>query len=134
MSASYKGGEITPEKLALAREMRERNAAWRTVVAKTGISLFVLKCELIPGFREKERQKIIALRTGKRLGLPRRERRLKVGDDDARQCWIVPQSVLIERAEILSKPLTLSQIFLGDPMPGRSALDKKVSAYSHNSN
>lgn len=35
-----------------------------------------------------------------------------------------PAEILAERDRILSQPQTLNMIFLGDPLPGRSALDR----------
>lgn len=38
------------------------------------------------------------------------------------------QAQIAERDLRLSRPMTLSQIYFGDPLPGQSALDKRVGA------
>jgi len=40
----------------------------------------------------------------------------------------VPREVEAEREMMLSAPLSPDQLLLGDPPPGRSALDKKIAA------
>jgi hypothetical protein len=41
---------------------------------------------------------------------------------------VVPREVEAEREATFSAPLSPGQILLGDPLPGRSALDKKMAA------
>lgn len=118
------------ERMEQARAMRAGGASWGRIVAATGISVYLLKCELVPGYREKERQKVIDLRAGKRRGVGRRMRMIVASQVSSiphkvHEAQIIPVSVLNERDQVRAQPLTLNQLIFGDPLPGRSALDKK---------
>ncbi len=125
------GYSAPSERLEKARAMREGGASWGRIVAATGISMFVLKCELKPGYREQERQKTIDRRTGMRMGMPRRQRHLvpayePIGSVGHRtEANVIPFEVLAERDKAMKANLTFGQIYLGDPLPGRSALDRR---------
>jgi hypothetical protein len=46
---------------------------------------------------------------------------------------VIPHAVAAERDAALSAPLSPDQLLLGDPLPGRSALDRKRAAASKRS-
>jgi hypothetical protein len=48
-----------------------------------------------------------------------------MGGDMPSALFKVPDAVMAERDRVTLAPLTISQALLGDPPPGRSALDKR---------
>lgn len=48
--------------------------------------------------------------------------------EPVRKNGVVPNSVLLERDRAKARPITLTAEIFGDPLPGRSALDKKRSS------
>ncbi len=110
--------DLTPEEIELAERTRGSGARGKLpldqVAKVTGIRLCRLQAHFIPGFRER-RSELEKLRqsTRKKLG----EFRSKPLD--------VPLAVLDERDRVMLAPMDPLAALLGDPPPGRSALDKK---------
>ncbi len=122
---------FSESRMEKARALRAGGASWGRIVAETGISIYLLKCEMVPGYREKEQQKTVERRTGMRMGMPTRPKRMVVSyqletiKHRVQECQIIPFSVIEERERAVTQPLSIGQLLLGDPLPGRSALDKK---------
>lgn len=130
---------LTPTQIELGTALRASGMAWDMVAVKLRTSEFKVRCVLDPGYRERRRsdsakaQKRMQQRrealAGKK-GEPRYYKPLLEHNPHAMfraemAPKIVPSQVLAERERAYGDWLTVNQAILGDPPPGRSALDKR---------
>lgn len=129
--------EFTLEQITTANEMRNKGASWAAVVRAIGEKTdHNIRCLIEPGFREKrnataqsyerrksEEARAAAIASG--LIKPRQPPYMR-----PRGIMAIPsQAMLKERDYAYTGHQTLSMELLGDPRPGRSALDKKNAGY-----
>jgi len=114
---------LSEGEIAEAEVLRARNRRLWTVnklAKRYGVAWTTMWAALDPGYlerlREQRRQSMHKLRRAKRAeGTPRQREHFEYSvDRDARNC-----------ARVSGEPLTLTGRILGDPPPGRSALDKR---------
>lgn len=86
--------------------------AWDRVGQRLGVKGYSLRLALDPVVIEQRRQENEIQETMRSLGM--RENNLRV-----------PNEVLVERDRVFTSPMTFGQAYFGDPLPGRSALDKR---------
>lgn len=117
---------LTPENLEKARAMRADNASWGTIVAATGISMYVLRAQIDPNFKEHRREQVKRYRLGRTNrwpAIPRREQP-KVSNATGHAAesakLVVPEYVLADRERRREMaPQSLTAALLGDPLPGQ---------------
>lgn len=99
-----------------ARVLRAKGWAWRKIARQLGISVERLRTAIEPGFgkRRYQRQKRLAMPGHAHVRPGRRPTKPKAADVAARL------------AEIPDDERGLTQRLLGDPLPGRSALDRRA--------
>ena len=97
---------MTQETLDLARGLKAEGYTWGDVAEMVGVSMSGLQQRLGP---------VCAVDSKRR----RRDRKFDL------QRRFVPAAVLAERAQRLAVEPTINQLLLGDPLPGRSALDQR---------
>ena len=139
-----KAVEITPEILQKARDLRGNGASWMDVTRMTGVSQFLLRCELEPGYRDRRmmisKNSMARRRQGmvkRRLPAHYKRNKLSIADDGTRighqamgdygKQVLVPDSVEVERKrnkEFCHTDTTAA--LMGDPPTWRSALGKKA--------
>ena len=136
--------QVSPEKLQEASELRKNGMGWRTIVGRTGISLYILRCNLEPGYKEADRAQTAISRARRRGGyipkyLLKKRDMMRQCDPDGSNAFghfaigdrvmpvAVPQDAEEERqrANAYQHPTITAQVF-GDPPPWRSALGKKL--------
>ena len=104
---------LTPADILKAWKMRAAGATFRDISAALGWSSRAIRLALFPDKHT---------RPDYRKPLPGQHKVIKRNST-------VPESVLAERERMYkiryTEPLTLSQQYLGDPLPGQSALDRK---------
>lgn len=131
-----------PELIERASQIRAQGGSWHDCIAATGLGVYVLRCALEPGYREAifAQQKAAAqVRQGraKRIRPPKPptavpklarkapERACRATGHSAASVT-VPKDVLFERDRVMSTtPRNLTAVLCGDPLPGRSALDRR---------
>jgi hypothetical protein len=104
-------------------------------VALTGLSEHTLRCELVPGYRERKIAERLARRKPPRPPRPPREKKIKPPQERLSCGWLLLGSgnakptpaTLLERDRAMLAPRTLTATLLGDPPAGRSALDRRGS-------
>lgn len=101
---------IPGDVLATVRKMREAGIAWKRIAARTGVGEYRLKAALIPGWREKRRDQM-------------REWRGRAAPAKPRE---VEASIRLPPLPQDNRDLTAR--LMGDPLPGRSALDRRQSS------
>lgn len=113
-----------------AIELRRRGASWFDLRRALGLrSENGVRYRLDPEFAA--RMRFHNSVGGKRRRDERRARRsIVVGSAGAAEHVRPPPEVLAERDATLSLPRTLTSLLCGDPPPGRSALDRRVSCAS----
>lgn len=131
---------LTPTQIELATAMRANGMSWDDIAVKLRTTLFKLRSVLDPHYREKrrecsakaqkrmqERRAAIAKAKGETLRAykPLLEHNPHAMFKAEMAPKIVPSQVLAERDRAYGDWLTVNQAILGDPPPGRSALDKR---------
>lgn len=103
---------LTEDQIAAASKLRATGMGFDKIAKALGLSRFALECELIPGRRQAQVERT----RGYRSGEIRRVEKAGVA--------VAPDSVLAEREARLAKSHSdLTAELMGDPLPGRSALD-----------
>jgi len=104
----------------LAAQMRAANVGWLAISRMTGLSVDVLRYRLDATFAERRR----AHSRAKHLAL----RQERAGPIVHAQRDIRPQDAALALAKVQPDTRSLMAKFFGDPLPGRSALDRKRRA------
>lgn len=142
-----RSAELTPEKLEQAKKMRADNASWSDITSVTGVSVYILKCAVLPDFRRQQAERVRQHRARRVNGRvphsayerkgPKPKNSILVGSDGrffghhaigdyGDHGIVIPNHVIMAReraAGFYHKDLTAA--LLGDPPPWRSALGKK---------
>lgn len=101
-----------------ARKLREqgngrgRPMPWNKVAEMVGAHGFRLRLALDPGCVRQSREETEILENMRKLNL-------------RDHYSYVPRNVLTEREKVIRASQSLTAILMGDPLPGRSALDRK---------
>ena len=120
---------LTPSKLAQAIEMRSRKQPWTAVCYAIGESEYVVRAALDPAWAETRRRQARDGRARRNGTLIRRPREvISQPSMHMVKAISVPLSAVAERDRVFSLMPTIHQRLLGDPLPGRSALDKRRGA------
>lgn len=116
---------LGPRQLRRARNMRAKGMPWSTIGQTLGRSSETVRAALDPAFRALRRDRIQAWRREHPAPKQEPKRGYTISH------WIdvasrerAPAAVLAERDARLNAPLTLNMAILGDPPPGRSALER----------
>ena len=110
---------IDAEKLLLGKHYLARGYGWNGSAREIGVSAEKLRLALDPEYREKRQRYEREIRP---LLPNRKRRRVHVNKFVVRE---IPNRVLVERDHALSQSVSITASMMGDPLPGRSALDKK---------
>jgi hypothetical protein len=114
-----KADVFTSQVLKRALELKEQGMGWSRVSARLGVSEEGLKRRLVPGFAARRQQMIREAREYRALGRsPNKPRH--VPDTEA---LAVLRSIPDDTRPVMAR-------MMGDPLPGRSALDKKRAEVS----
>lgn len=117
-----RGRSLTEEEIDRARSERASGKSYHEIAALFGVSYNAVRRKLDDDFR------IQANESAKRCQENRRyEGSTGVSADVDRTRRQVPPDVLLERERATRADVSLTAAILGDPLPGRSALDKKRS-------
>jgi hypothetical protein len=104
-----------PETVARAKALRDEGVKWETIAKKLGVGADGLRRRLDPAYRAKRNQQNAVVRTQRSLGLRNMYRTAHLpADEMARILATVPVDTRGRMARVM-----------GDPLPGRSALDQK---------
>jgi len=110
---------LTDDQLNEARKMRDAGAAWEVLEAHFGLSVFRIRCEVDAAYREKRRLQKRAKRPSRGLGM------VAAG----LTADYIPKATIAARlAEIPPDTRSKTARLFGDPLPGRSALDRRLMA------
>jgi hypothetical protein len=122
---------LTPNLIERARDLRARGVGWRNVARDLDVSEYVLRCELEPHYRQYKR----GINTQQRAQIAARAvvQRARPAINDAvhhnvRSPRRTPAEVEAARnlaLELRLQPRSVTAELLGDPLPGRSALDQR---------
>lgn len=127
---------LTPEQLERAAQMRTRDKiTWAKIASQFGVTEYVLRCAVDKGYHMRQRA-LCSNAKRRRQGLPVLERELPgpqfSGPPPVRaklhieRAFRAPAEVLAERDRRMAlEHASLTAALLGDPLPGRSALDKR---------
>jgi len=127
---------LTSEQIIEAKRRRAlpKPDSYEDIALSMGIGTYVLKCEIVPGFRQRvarqvkeSRRRRIAKNKPDQVLIRRGTRNYFVSNAVGHQVSevTIPPQVLAERDHRLSLvPRSLSAVMFNDPLPGYSALDK----------
>lgn len=98
--------------------------SWGAIGLRLQCSSFLLKCEMVEGYRDYHRERVRCRRNG--LPIPQRMKSERpVHRHGATHGPQPPYDVMAERDMRLAlEPQSLTAFILGDPAPGRSAWDR----------
>lgn len=113
--------KLTADQIERAKFMRSMRTKWEVIARALHCSSDTVRRTLDPAYGRKRRQQINDARAARRLSGPTEPGR----PPDAR---VVPAHVLADRDRRRLLDLTPNMAVLGDPPPGRSALDKMRGA------
>ena len=106
---------LTDAIIAQARKLRCARVGWEKIAKQLGVGEDRLRRRCDKGYA--------ARRAANSKKARKRRKETASGHYVAAVAHRPPASVLAEREWCLAQPLTLAQALLGDPAPGRSALD-----------
>jgi hypothetical protein len=113
---------VTPNVIERAKEMRANNVSWNQIAKTLDVSAFLVRAATEPDFRNYRRER-------QRRHLQRERPHINHAvHHEVRGTRFPPAEVLreAERArELRLQPRSLTAELLGDPLPGRSALDQR---------
>jgi hypothetical protein len=124
--------QLTPNLLEKAKALRAEGIGWHRITKQLGVSEYVLRCALEPEYRQyklglntRQRAQIAA-----RMVVVKRPRPVShTAQPEARYGPAKPPAdVLAARdlaLELRLRPRSVTAQPLGDPLPGRSALDQR---------
>jgi hypothetical protein len=131
MSFISKRRAYTPEQLALAHQMMEQKHPWRQIAKTLGDQNDnSIRRQIEPGYRENRnhQQRLnSARRRGEIVKKASQYKNPRGFTHKPGQRMEPPAFLWEERARALSGDVTPNHVLLGDPLPGRSALDKRNS-------
>jgi hypothetical protein len=112
---------MEPVKIAEARKMRSDGKSWVSICQYVGENYYAIRRVIDPEWAQSRRNGINQIRNRRRVpernrhscGFITEGRETRNPDYDPRRDGVI-------------QPETLSQMFFGDPLPGRSALDRRV--------
>lgn len=117
---------LTPAEERRASDLKTLGMGWSDIGKAMCRSPDTIRRKLDPGFREKRNKQIDEAR------LRRKDPRMRTYVSSIGNHWvdvakreIVPDAVVADRDRRLNAPMTLGMALLGDPLPGRSALDRR---------
>ena len=138
---------VTPNKIEEARRLRGSGFSWDQIAKRLDLSQFVVRCAVEPGYREYKKENARrewAQREprdpnrpggGRRRRLPAKAQAIPKRQHTRQNCdhrvktafEYIPLAVQLEceRRKAALKRRTLTQILLGDPPEGWSALDQR---------
>jgi hypothetical protein len=124
---------LTPNLLETAKVLRAEGVGWHRITKQLRVSEYVLRCALEPEYRQyklglnhKQRAQIAA-----RLAVVKRPRPVSHSAHQQQANYAArnpPADVLAARdlaLELRLQPRSVTAQLLGDPLPGRSALDQR---------
>jgi hypothetical protein len=125
--------QLTPNLLEKARAMRAEGVGWYRITKQLRVSEYVLRCALEPEYRKyklglnhRQRAQVAA-----RLAVVKRPRPVNHSAHQQQANYAArnpPAEVLAARdlaLELRLQPRSVTAQLLGDPLPGRSALDQR---------
>jgi hypothetical protein len=122
--------QLTPNLIEQARALRADGIGWRHVAHRLGVSEYVLRCAIEPDYRQYKLDLNVRQRNAAKQ--PRIQRPRPVDRPPPRYVRHAPKAppadVLAQRdlaLELRLKPRSVTAQLLGDPLPGRSALDQR---------
>jgi hypothetical protein len=110
---------MTPDQISAARALRQQGHGWTDIGKAVGVNYYRVRRLLDPEWAQRRRDGINSLR--------RRERLVQTGSARG-QVWesYLPRNPTFDpRRDGVVEPQNINQLILGDPLPGRSALDAK---------
>ena len=127
---------LTPHLIDRAKLMRMDRASWNAIAKTLDVSEYCVRCAVDQAYRDYRRQIEISRHKSERKTEPKRERiRIRPKANHAVQhvvhshTHLAPPEVLAERDLALElrfvRPRSITAQLLGDPLPGRSALDQR---------
>lgn len=119
-------GKLASDQVREARKMRDQGLPWTAIVAKLGVHKETIQRAVVAGFRDNINQRLrAAYRVRANGGIPPEmyARRTHKAPKDSK--FEPPPQVIAESIAARSHPLTINQSMFGDPLPGRSALDRR---------
>lgn len=114
--------QLTYEHIMEARKLRQQNTPWMRIGAILGCHEDIIRRRLDPEWAAKRRDGIRRARLNRRR--ENRQRKLAVAEDRRARVEASARPTQ-EMLDAISLPVTISQVLLGDPPPGRSALDMR---------
>ena len=134
--------KLTPEKLAEAQRLQAQGWGFDKMACHLVVSRWALMCEMVPGYRERRAEQVRSYRSplwnGKeRANTTKRHKRAtartngnprSIGPTSRSESdRYIPPAVIEDRdlRQTLA-PRDLTAILCGDPLPGRSALDRRT--------
>jgi len=112
---------FTEPQLREAFKLRASHMSWRKLGDYFGCSDATIKEAMFPAAAKGRRER----QTQRRRIIARSGKRIRKVTHVVEQRNEVPLDVVEERDLVSMAPMTLTQSILGDPKPGRSALDKR---------
>lgn len=108
--------KVTPEMAKRMISMRESGTTFKDIGDHFGVTINCVKCWVVPGFRERRRKSDQA-----------RYDRVRKGErGSTRTVAVLAEEEWRKQLPRLPKgPTNWNQALLGDPLPGRSALDQR---------
>jgi hypothetical protein len=126
---------VSQEVLAKAIELRSKGWGWRKMPAVLGISEYAIRCALEPGYRQERLENVRHIRYLRQQGIyqkrsmprPPRPARYSCKTGHSVSTMLdIPPEVLADKAHRATlEHHDFTAAFCGDPLPGRSALDKR---------
>lgn len=112
---------MTQDQISQARKMRASGQQWALICQFVGENYHTVRRAIDPLWAQSRRDGVNEIRNRRRVPEPGKN---SCGFTESRE----PRNPDYDpRRDGVLEPQTLSQIFLGDPLPGRSALDKKIA-------
>lgn len=117
---------LTPAEIRTARELRIHGKNWREIGDAVKRSSETVRRAIDPDFREFRQRQVNAARDRRTGKEPRPARYIQsLGNHVVTSMReIAPPEVLAERDRRSELPRTIGMLLLGDPLPGRSALER----------
>lgn len=116
---------LTLEDIAEAKTLRVSGATWKALGKHFSCDPETIKIRIDEGYKARRRQKNRDAAAIRRAGLRSPHRKAIVFSCPGPR--IIPISIIAERDRAMSYEIRdITAALMGDPLPGRSALDKKM--------
>lgn len=112
--------KLSYEQIVEARKMRQRHMSWQRIADAFGCSAKTVRRPLDQEWSAKRAQGIREARRYRNARRAKREVRMIREAPSAR-----PSQEMLDARQ---QPATIGQLILGDPLPGRSALDRRQAS------